>query len=213
MVIAPEHPIIQKYRDSIANIADLDAYKAECAKKSEFERTQLVKDKTGVKIEGLTGINPITGTEIPIYISDYVMMGYGTGAIMAVPAHDTRDYDFAKKFGIDIIEVIKGGDISKEAYTGDGEMVNSGILNGISNKKDAIEKMLEVLAEKGCGEKGVQYKMKDWAFNRQRYWGEPIPIVYCPKCGMVPVPYDQLPLRLPPMTPLSQATCPRRTKA
>ena len=199
MVIAPEHPIIQKYRDSIANIADLDAYKAECAKKSEFERTQLVKDKTGVKIEGLTGINPITGKEIPIYISDYVMMGYGTGAIMAVPAHDTRDYDFAKKFGIDIIEVIKGGDISKEAYTGDGEMVNSGILNGISNKKDAIEKMLEVLAEKGCGEKGVQYKMKDWAFNRQRHWGEPIPIVYCPKCGMVPVPYDQLPLRLPPV--------------
>ena len=199
MVIAPEHPIIQKYRDSIANIADLDAYKAECAKKSEFERTQLVKDKTGVKIEGLTGINPITGKEIPIYISDYVMMGYGTGAIMAVPAHDTRDYDFAKKFGIDIIEVIKGGDISKEAYTGDGEMVNSGILNGITNKKDAIEKMLEVLAEKGCGEKGVQYKMKDWAFNRQRYWGEPIRIVYCPKCGMVPVPYEELPLRLPPV--------------
>ena len=205
MVIAPEHPIIQKYRDSIANIADLDAYKAECAKKSEFERTQLVKDKTGVKIEGLTGINPITGKEIPIYISDYVMMGYGTGAIMAVPAHDTRDYDFAKKFGIDIIEVIKGGDISKEAYTGDGEMVNSGILNGISNKKDAIEKMLEVLAEKGCGEKGVQYKMKDWAFNRQRYWGEPIPIVYCPKCGMVPRLFrpralcGSVPLRLPPV--------------
>ena len=199
MVIAPEHPIIQKYRDSIANIAELDAYKTECAKKSEFERTQLVKDKTGVKIDGLTGINPVTGKEIPIYISDYVMMGYGTGAIMAVPAHDTRDYDFAKKFGIDIIEVIKGGDISKEAYTGDGEMVNSGILNGITNKKDAIAKMLEVLAEKGCGEKGVQYKMKDWAFNRQRYWGEPIPIVYCPKCGMVPVSYDQLPLRLPPV--------------
>ena len=199
MVIAPEHPIIQKYRDSIANIAELDAYKTECAKKSEFERTQLVKDKTGVKIDGLTGINPVTGKEIPIYISDYVMMGYGTGAIMAVPAHDTRDYDFAKKFGIDIIEVIKGGDISKEAYTGDGEMVNSGILNGITNKKDAIAKMLEVLAEKGCGEKGVQYKMKDWAYNRQRYWGEPIPIVHCPKCGMVPVPYDQLPLRLPPV--------------
>ena len=199
MVIAPEHPIIQKYRDSIANIAELDAYKTECAKKSEFERTQLIKDKTGVKIDGLTGINPVTGKEIPIYISDYVMMGYGTGAIMAVPAHDTRDYDFAKKFGIDIIEVIKGGDISKEAYTSDGEMVNSGILNGITNKKDAIAKMLEVLAEKGCGEKGVQYKMKDWAFNRQRYWGEPIPIVYCPKCGMVPVPYDQLPLRLPPV--------------
>ena len=199
MVIAPEHPIIQKYRDRIDNIAELDAYKTECAKKSEFERTQLVKDKTGVKIDGLTGINPVTGKEIPIYISDYVMMGYGTGAIMAVPAHDTRDYDFAKKFGIDIIEVIKGGDISKEAYTGDCEMVNSGILNGITNKKDAIAKMLEVLAEKGCGEKGVQYKMKDWAFNRQRYWGEPIPIVHCPKCGMVPVPYDQLPLRLPPV--------------
>ena len=199
MVIAPEHPIIQKYRDSIANIADLDAYKAECAKKSEFERTQLVKDKTGVKIDGLTAINPITGKEIPIYISDYVMMGYGTGAIMAVPAHDTRDYDFAKKFGIDIIEVIKGGDISKEAYTGDGEMVNSGELNGITKKKEAIEKMLTVLEKLGCGEKGVQYKMKDWAFNRQRYWGEPIPIVHCPHCGMVPVPYDELPLKLPPV--------------
>lgn len=199
MVIAPEHPIIQKYRNSIANIADLDAYKTECAKKSEFERTQLVKDKTGVKIDGLTAINPITGKEIPIYISDYVMMGYGTGAIMAVPAHDTRDYDFAKKFGIDIIEVIKGGDISKEAYTGDGKMVNSGELNGITNKKEAIEKMLTVLEKLGCGEKGVQYKMKDWAFNRQRYWGEPIPIVHCPHCGMVAVPYDELPLKLPPV--------------
>lgn len=199
MVIAPEHPIIQKYRNSIANIADLDAYKTECAKKSEFERTQLVKDKTGVKIDGLTAINPITGKEIPIYISDYVMMGYGTGAIMAVPAHDTRDYDFAKKFGIDIIEVIKGGDISKEAYTGDGEMVNSGELNGITNKKEAIEKMLTVLEKLGCGENGVQYKMKDWAFNRQRYWGEPIPIVHCPHCGMVAVPYDELPLKLPPV--------------
>ena len=199
MVIAPEHPIIEKYRDSIANIAELDAYKAECAKKSEFERTQLVKDKTGVKIDGFTAVNPVTGKEIPIYISDYVMMGYGTGAIMAVPAHDTRDYEFAKKFGIDIIEVIKGGDISKEAYTGDGEMVNSGALNGIANKKEAIAKMLEVLAEKGCGEKGIQYKMKDWAFNRQRYWGEPIPIVHCPTCGMVAVPYDELPLKLPPV--------------
>ena len=199
MVIAPEHPIIQKYRDSIANIQALDDYKAECAKKSEFERTQLVKDKTGVKIEGLTAVNPITGKEIPIYISDYVMMGYGTGAIMAVPAHDTRDYDFAKKFGIDIIEVIKGGDVSKEAYTGDGEMVNSGELNGISNKKEAIAKMLEYLEANGIGEKGVQYKMKDWAFNRQRYWGEPIPIVHCDNCGMVAVPYEELPLRLPPV--------------
>ena len=200
MVIAPEHPIIEKYRDSISNIDALDAYKNECAKKSEFERTQLVKDKTGVKIEGLTAINPITEKEIPIYISDYVMMGYGTGAIMAVPAHDGRDYDFAKAFNIDIIEVIKGGDISKEAYTGDGEMINSGVLNGITNKKEAIEKMLGILAEKGIGEKGVQYKMKDWAFNRQRYWGEPIPIVHCPSCGMVAVPYDELPLKLPPVT-------------
>ena len=199
MVIAPEHPIIEKYRASISNIGALDAYKAECAKKSEFERTQLVKDKTGVKIEGLTGINPINEKEVPIYISDYVMMGYGTGAIMAVPAHDTRDYDFAKKFGIDIIPVIKGGDIGKEAYTGDGEMINSGSLDGITNKKDAVEAMLKVIAEKGCGERGVQYKMKDWAFNRQRYWGEPIPIVHCPKCGIVPVPYDELPLKLPPV--------------
>ena len=199
MVIAPEHPIIEKYKDSIANYNELEEYKKECAKKSEFERTQLVKDKTGVKIDGLTAINPITEKEIPVYISDYVMMGYGTGAIMAVPAHDTRDYDFAKKFGIDIIEVIKGGDISKEAYTGDGEMVNSDLLNGIKTKEEAIKKMLKILDEKGCGEKGVQYKMKDWAFNRQRYWGEPIPIVHCPHCGMVAVPYDELPLRLPPV--------------
>ena len=197
MVIAPEHPIIEKYRDKISNIDALDAYKEECAKKTEFERTQLVKDKTGVKIEGLTAVNPVNGKEIPVYISDYVMMGYGTGAIMAVPAHDQRDYDFAKKFQIDIIEVIKGGDISVEAYTGDGEMVNSDFLNGIEKKADAIEKMLDFLGEKGIGEKGVQYKMKDWAFNRQRYWGEPIPIVHCAKCGMVPVPYEELPLKLP----------------
>ncbi|MBE6571001.1 MAG: leucine--tRNA ligase [Ruminococcaceae bacterium] len=199
MVIAPEHPIIEKYADKIANIAELEAYKAECAKKTEFERTQLVKDKTGVRIDGISAINPANGKEIPIYISDYVMMGYGTGAIMAVPAHDERDYDFAKKFGIDIIEVIKGGDISAEAYTGDGEMVNSDFLNGIATKKEAIEKMLSFLTEKGIGEKGVQYKMKDWAFNRQRYWGEPIPIVHCEKCGMVGVPYEELPLRLPNM--------------
>ena len=206
MVMAPEHPLIEKYRDSIKNIAELDAYKAECAKKSEFERTQLVKDKTGVKIDGFTAVNPVTGKEIPIYISDYVMMGYGTGAIMAVPAHDTRDYEFAQKFGIDIIEVIKGGDISKEAYTGDGEMVNSGELNGIKNKKDAIAKMLEVLEKLGCGEVGVQYKMKDWAFNRQRYWGEPIPIVHCDDCGMVAVPYEELPLRLPPVDDFKPGT-------
>ena len=197
MVIAPEHPIIEKYRDRITNFDALEAYKTECAKKTEFERTQLVKDKTGVRIEGLAAINPANGKEIPIYISDYVMMGYGTGAIMAVPAHDERDYDFAKKFGIDIIEVIKGGDISKEAYTGDGEMVNSDFLNGIKTKKEAIEKMLAYLGEKCVGEKGIQYKMKDWTFNRQRYWGEPIPIVHCDHCGMVGVPYEELPLRLP----------------
>ena len=197
MVIAPEHPIIEANRDRIANIAALDAYREECAKKTEFERTQMNKEKTGVRIEGLTAINPVSGKEIPIYISDYVMMGYGTGAIMAVPAHDERDYAFAKKFGIDIIEVIKGGDISKEAYTGDGEMVNSEFLNGYTNKKDSIARMLEYLAEQGIGEKGVQYKMKDWAFNRQRYWGEPIPIVHCPHCGIVPLPYEELPLHLP----------------
>ena len=197
MVIAPEHPIIEKYRDRITNIDALDAYKDECSKKTEFERTQLVKDKTGVKIEGLNAVNPANGKEIPIYISDYVMMGYGTGAIMAVPAHDERDYEFAKKFGIDIIEVISGGDISKEAYTGDGEMINSEFLNGIKTKKEAIEKMLAYLEEKDVGEKGVQYKMKDWAFNRQRYWGEPIPIVHCEKCGTVGVPYEELPLKLP----------------
>ncbi len=197
MVMAPEHPMIDKYADRIANMDEITGYRKECAKKTEFERTQLVKEKTGVKIDGLSGINPVNGKEIPIYISDYVMMGYGTGAIMAVPAHDTRDYEFAKKFGIDIIEVIKGGDISKEAYTGEGECVNSGFLDGIKNKKEAIEKMADYLSEKGIGEKGVQYKMKDWAFNRQRYWGEPIPIVYCPHCGMVPVPYDELPLKLP----------------
>ena len=197
MVIAPEHPLIEKYAAQIKNKSDLDAYKEASAKKSEFERTQLVKDKTGVRIEGLEAVNPVTGGNIPIYISDYVMMGYGMGAIMAVPAHDQRDWEFAKKFGINIIQVIKGGDIEKEAYAGDGEMINSDFLNGYTDKKSSIERMIEYLTEKGIGEKGVQYKMKDWAFNRQRYWGEPIPIVHCPHCGLVPVPYDQLPLRLP----------------
>ena len=197
MVMAPEHPLLDKYVDKISNMDEVLSYRAECAKKTEFERTQLVKDKTGVKINGITAKNPASGKDIPIYISDYVMMGYGTGAIMAVPAHDDRDYDFAKKFGIDIVEVIKGGDISEAAYTGDGEMVNSDFLNGMDNKKDSIAKMIEFLSEKGIGEGGVQFKMKDWAFNRQRYWGEPIPIVQCEKCGMVAVPYDQLPLRLP----------------
>ena len=175
----------------------IKAYRTECQKKTEFERTQLVKDKTGVKIEGLMGINPMNGKKIPIFIADYVMMGYGTGAIMAVPAHDQRDYDFAKAFGIDIIQVIKGGDISKEAYTGDGEMINSEFLNGFTNKKDSIARMVEEIKKMGVGEAGVQFKMKDWAFNRQRYWGEPIPLVHCPSCGVVAVPYEELPLELP----------------
>ena len=197
MVMAPEHPLIDKYADRISNMDEVEKYRTECGKKTEFERTQLVKDKTGVKLDGLTAINPVNGKEIPIFISDYVMMGYGTGAIMAVPAHDQRDWDFAKTFGIDIVQVIKGGDIEKEAYTGDGEMINSDFLNGTDNKKESIEKMLEFLKERGIGEKGVQYKMKDWAFNRQRYWGEPIPIIHCPHCGMVAVPENELPLKLP----------------
>jgi len=197
MVMAPEHPLIDKYASMISNMDEVEAYREVCSKKSALERTQLVKEKTGVKLNGFAGINPVTGKEVPIYISDYVMMGYGTGAIMAVPAHDQRDYEFAKKFGIDIIEVIKGGDIEVEAYTGDGEMVNSDFLNGMTNKKDSIDKIAAWLEEKGIGEKGVQYKMNDWAFNRQRYWGEPIPIVHCPHCGIVPVPYSELPLELP----------------
>ena len=197
MVMAPEHPLIDKYAGRITNMDAIRAYREECAKKTEFERTQLVKDKTGLCIEGLRGVNPLTGREVPIFISDYVMMGYGTGAIMAVPAHDQRDWEFAKKFGIEIIQVIKGGDIEKEAYTGDGEMINSGFLNGYTNKKDSINRVLEEIEKKGIGRAGMQYKMKDWAFNRQRYWGEPIPLIHCPHCGVVAVPYDELPLRLP----------------
>ena len=199
MVFAPEHPLIDQFADRISNMDAVKAYREECAKKTEFERTQLVKDKTGLKIEGLTAINPVNGKEVPIFIADYVMMGYGTGAIMAVPAHDQRDYDFAKKFGVDIIQVIEGGDISKEAYTGDGKMINSEFLNAYDNKKDSIQAMIDWLEEKGLGTKGVQYKMKDWAFNRQRYWGEPIPLIHCPKCGVVGGPYEELPLRLPEM--------------
>ena len=199
MVVAPEHHIIDNHKDMVKNIDEIMAYREEAKKKTEFERVQLAKDKTGVRIDGLVAINPVNGAEIPIYIADYVMMGYGTGAIMAVPAHDTRDYEFATKFGIDIIPVIEGGDIEKEAYTGDGVHINSGFLDGL-NKKDAIEKVIEYLKENGVGEKAVQYKMKDWAFNRQRYWGEPIPIIHCEHCGDVAVPYEELPLRLPEVT-------------
>lgn len=200
MVVAPEHPIIDKNKDKISNFDEIEAYREKIKNKTEFERTQVNKDKTGVCIKGLTGINPITNKEIPIYISDYVMMSYGTGAIMAVPAHDERDYEFAKKFGIDIVEVIKGGDISEKAYTGDGEMVNSGVLNGLTNKKDSIKKMIEYLEENNLGHEKVNYKLQDWIFSRQRFWGEPIPLVYCKDCGWVPVKEEDLPVRLPDVT-------------
>ncbi len=200
MVVAPEHPIIDKNKDKISNFDEIESYREKIKNKTEFERTQVNKDKTGVCIKGLTGINPITNKEIPIYISDYVMMSYGTGAIMAVPAHDERDYEFAKKFGIDIVEVIKGGDISEKAYTGDGEMVNSGVLNGLTNKKDSIKKMIEYLEENNLGHEKVNYKLQDWIFSRQRFWGEPIPLVYCEDCGWVPVKEEDLPVRLPDVT-------------
>ena len=178
MVLSPEHPIVEKYASQIKNYKELEQYKKEASLKSELERTELSKEKTGVKIEGLSIINPITNLALPVYIADYVMMNYGTGAIMAVPAHDQRDYDFAKKFNIPIIEVIKGGDISKEAYTGDGEMINSGILNGLTNKKDSINKMIDYLEKNGIGKKSINYKMRDWIFARQRYWGEPVPVLH-----------------------------------
>ncbi len=197
MVIAPEHPMLDKYKDRIENWDEVEAYRAACAKKTEFERTQLSKEKTGVKLNGFTAINPVSGREIPVFIADYVMMGYGTGAIMAVPAHDQRDWEFAHKFGVEILPVIEGGDIEKEAYTGDGRMINSGFLNAYDNKKDSIAAMLDYLGEHKLGKKGIQYKMKDWAFNRQRYWGEPIPLIHCETCGTVGVPYEELPLRLP----------------
>jgi len=197
MVIAPEHPIIEENKDKINNIDEVKEYQEFAKTKTEFERTELVKDKTGVKLDGITAINPVTGKEIPIWISDYVMMNYGTGAIMAVPAHDGRDYDFAKKFGMEIIPVISGGDIEKEAYTGDGQYINSDILNGITNKEEAISKMLSYLEEEGLGKSKVNYRLQDWIFSRQRFWGEPIPLVYCEKCGWIPVPDEDLPVLLP----------------
>ena len=198
MVISPEHPYIEKWADKIANLDQVREYQAQSARKSDFERTELAKDKTGVRIQGVAGVNPANGTEIPIFVSDYVLMSYGTGAIMAVPAHDTRDWEFAKKFGLPIIEVVKGGDVDQEAFTDcdAGEMVNSGFLDGLTVEQ-AKEKIVEWLTEKGLGRQKVNFKLRDWVFSRQRYWGEPIPLVYCEKCGWVPVPEDQLPLRLP----------------
>jgi len=200
MVISPEHPIIEKYADKIENIEAVKEYQQAAAKKSDFERVELAKDKTGVEIKGIRAINPVTGKEIPIWISDYVLMTYGTGAIMAVPAHDTRDWEFAKKFDLPIIQVVAGDecDLEKEAYTdvSEGTMMNSGFLDGLQ-VKDAIKKMIEYLTEKGIGKKKVNYKLRDWVFSRQRYWGEPIPLVHCEHCGYVPIPESELPLKLP----------------
>ncbi|MFQ7139646.1 leucine--tRNA ligase [Evtepia sp.] len=199
MVLAPEHPYIEKWKDAISNWDAVTAYVEAAAHKSDFERTELVKEKTGVKLEGVRGVNPVNGKEIPIFISDYVLVSYGTGAIMAVPAHDDRDWAFAKKFGCEIIEVVQGGDIEKEAFTlkdDTGIMVNSDFLNGMT-VKDAIPAMKKWLEEKGIGHEKVNYKLRDWVFSRQRYWGEPIPLVHCDKCGWVPLPEDQLPLLLP----------------
>ena len=200
MVISPEHPAIEKWADKLSNIEDVRAYREEAARKSDFERTELNKDKTGVRLEGVRAINPVNDKEIPIFVSDYVLMSYGTGAIMAVPAHDDRDWEFAKKFGFEIIEVVAGGeDVQKAAFTAKDEtgiLVHSGFLDG-KTVKDAIPAMIAWLEEKGIGHQKVNYKLRDWVFSRQRYWGEPIPIVHCEKCGYVPLPEDQLPLTLP----------------
>ena len=226
MVLSPEHPYINKWKDSLGNWDEVTAYVEAAARKSDFERTELVKEKTGVKLDGVRGINPVNGKEIPIFISDYVLVSYGTGAIMAVPAHDDRDWEFAKKFGCDIIEVVKGGDVEKEAFTlkdDTGIMVNSDFLDGLT-VKDAIPVITKWLEEKGIGHQKVNYKLRDWVFSRQRYWGEPIPLVNCEKCGWVAIPEEQLPLLLPevesyeptdtgesplaPMTDWVNTTCP-----
>ncbi|MEY8438832.1 leucine--tRNA ligase [Anaerotruncus colihominis] len=198
MVISPEHPYIEKWADRIGNLDAVRAYQRESAKKSDFERTELVKDKTGVRLEGVCGVNPVNGTEIPIFISDYVLMSYGTGAIMAVPAHDTRDWEFAKKFGLPIVEVVQGGNVEQEAYTNcdTGVMVNSGMLDGLL-VEEAKKKIIGWLSENGKGEPKVNFKLRDWVFSRQRYWGEPIPIIHCDHCGYVPLDESELPLRLP----------------
>ena len=198
MVISPEHPLIEKWADKLSNIDAVREYQVEASKKSDFERTELVKEKTGVKLEGVKAINPVNNTEIPIFISDYVLISYGTGAIMAVPAHDIRDWEFAKKFDLPIIEVVKGGEVEKEAFTdcATGIMVNSGFLDGKSVEEAKVS-IVEWLIEKGVGAQKVNYKLRDWVFSRQRYWGEPIPIVHCDCCGYVPVDEADLPIRLP----------------
>jgi len=198
MVIAPEHPMIEELKDSIENLDELIEYREKANKKSDFERTELAKEKTGVEINGIKAVNPATGREIPIFVSDYVLMTYGTGAIMAVPGHDTRDWEFAKKFGLPIIEVVSGGNVDEEAYTDieNGVMVNSGFLDGM-DVKSAKKAITSWLAEKGLGHEKVNFKLRDWVFSRQRYWGEPIPLIHCEKCGWVPVPEEELPLMLP----------------
>ena len=198
MVISPEHPLIEKWADRLDNMEEVRAYQAAAARKSDFERTEVAKDKTGVRLQGVTAINPVNQSEIPIFISDYVLVSYGTGAIMAVPAHDTRDWEFAKKFDLPIIEVVKGGNVQEEAFTdcATGVMVNSGMLDGLS-VEEAKKKITEWLTQQGRGHAKVNYKLRDWVFSRQRYWGEPIPIVYCEKCGHVAIPESELPLRLP----------------
>ena len=198
MVIAPEHPLVEKWRGRLTNYDEVAAYREQAARKSDFERTEMAKDKTGVRLDGVAAVNPVTGKEIPIFVSDYVLITYGTGAIMAVPAHDERDYDFAKMFGLPVVEVIAGGDVTQAAFTDTetGTLVNSGSLNGLS-VAEAKEKMIAFLEERGVGRKKVNYKLRDWVFSRQRYWGEPIPLVWCEKCGWVPLDESELPLTLP----------------
>ena len=198
MVIAPEHPLVEKWRGRLTNYDEVAAYREQAARKSDFERTEMAKDKTGVRLDGVAAVNPVTGKEIPIFVSDYVLITYGTGAIMAVPAHDERDYDFAKMFGLPVVEVIAGGDVMQAAFTDTetGTLVNSGFLNGLS-VAEAKEKMIAFLEERGVGRKKVNYKLRDWVFSRQRYWGEPIPLVWCEKCGWVPLDESELPLTLP----------------
>ena len=198
MVVSPEHPMLETHKDKIENYSQIADYRSQAAKKSDFERTELNKEKTGVEIHGVRAINPVNGKEIPIWVSDYVLMGYGTGAIMAVPGHDTRDWEFARKFGLPIIEVVAGGNVEQEAYTDiqDGVLVNSGMLDGL-RVAEATKKIIAWLEEQGIGERKVNFKLRDWVFSRQRYWGEPIPLVKCDECGWVPVPYEQLPVTLP----------------